>query len=50
MPELIIPDIFAFYENHSLVLINNGGASFNEVIESSKSEFKQRYLINLKFN
>tara|TARA_B100001029_G_C15050255_1_gene450190 strand:+ start:1061 stop:2023 length:963 start_codon:yes stop_codon:yes gene_type:complete len=30
--DLSIPDTLRFYENHSLVLINNGGASFNEVI------------------
>jgi len=30
--ELSIPNTLRFYENHSLVLINNGGASFNEVI------------------
>ena len=31
-PELIIPNTLGFYANHSLVLINNGGASFDEVI------------------
>ncbi len=31
-PELIIPNTLGFYGNHSLVLINNGGASFDEVI------------------
>ncbi len=31
-PDLSIPDTLRFYENHSLVLINNGGASFDEVI------------------
>ena len=31
-PELIIPNTLDFYANHSLVLINNGGASFDEVI------------------
>jgi UDP-N-acetylmuramate dehydrogenase len=30
--ELIIPDSLNFSKDHSLVLINNGGASFNEVI------------------
>ena len=32
-PDLVIPDTLRFYENHSLVLINNGGASFHEVID-----------------
>ena len=30
--DLSVPDTLRFYENHSLVLINNGGATFEEVI------------------
>ena len=41
--DLIIPDTLRFYENHSLVLINNGGASFNEVI-NLLNQIKSRIL------
>jgi len=30
-PELSIPETLRIYENHSLVLINNGKASFDDV-------------------
>jgi UDP-N-acetylmuramate dehydrogenase len=37
MPEINIPPSLGFYEKHSLVLINRGGAVFNEIIELLKN-------------
>jgi UDP-N-acetylmuramate dehydrogenase len=45
--DLSIPDTLRFYENHSLVLINNGGATFEEVINLLVKS-KQRYIKSLK--
>ena len=36
MPSIIIPPSLSFYENHSLVLTNNGGAIFSEVTKLLK--------------
>ena len=49
--DLIIPDTLRFYENHSLVLINNGGASFDEVINllnQIKSKILKEFNIELE--
>ena len=50
-PDLSIPDTLRFYENHSLVLINNGGASFDEVINllyQIKSKIFKKFKIQLE--
>tara|TARA_Y100000994_G_scaffold224651_1_gene206445 strand:- start:5811 stop:6773 length:963 start_codon:yes stop_codon:yes gene_type:complete len=50
-PDLSIPDTLRFYENHSLVLINNGGASFDEVISllnQIKSKIFKKFKIQLE--
>ena len=36
MPSINIPPSLGFYEKHSLVLINRGGAVFSEVIKLLK--------------
>ena len=49
-PELIIPNTLGFYANHSLVLINNGGASFDEVmnlINQIQSKIYEQFKIQL---
>jgi len=49
--DLNIPDTLRFYENHSLVLINNGGASFNEVtnlLYQIKSTILEKFKIELE--
>ena len=49
--DLSIPDTLRFYENHSLVLINNGGASFDEVISllnQIKSKIFKKFKIQLE--
>lgn len=50
-PELNIPDTLRLYENHSLVLINNGEASFDEVISvlnQIKSKIFKKFKIQLE--
>ena len=50
-PELNIPDTLRLYENHSLVLINNGEASFDEVISvlnQIKSKIFKKFKIKLE--
>ena len=49
--ELIIPNTLSFYENHSLVLINNGGASFDEVVNllnQIKLKILEKFKIHLE--
>ena len=49
--DLSIPDTLRFYENHSLVLINNGGATFEEVINllsQIKAKIYQKFKIELE--
>jgi UDP-N-acetylmuramate dehydrogenase len=49
--DLSIPDTLQFYENHSLVLINNGSASFDEVINllnQIKSKIYEKFNIELE--
>ena len=49
--ELNIPDTLRLYENHSLVLINNGEASFDEVISvlnQIKSKIFKKFKIQLE--
>ena len=49
--DLSIPDTLCFYENHSLVLINNGEASFDEVIyflNQIKSKILEKFKIELE--
>lgn len=49
--DLSIPDTLRFYENHSLVLINNGGASFDEVtnlLYQIKSKILKKFKIELE--
>ena len=48
-PELSIPDTLRFYENHSLVLVNNGGASFKEVT-SLLNQIQRKILDKFKIN
>ena len=48
---LSIPDTLRFYEYHSLVLINNGGASFDEVtnlLYQIKSKILEKFKIELE--
>ena len=50
-PELNIPDTLRLYENHSLVLINNGEASFDDVISvlnQIKSKIFKKFKIKLE--
>tara|TARA_B110000008_G_scaffold254511_1_gene270512 strand:- start:945 stop:1904 length:960 start_codon:yes stop_codon:yes gene_type:complete len=50
-PDLSIPDTLRFYENHSLVLINNGGATFEEVINllsQIKAKIYEKFKIELE--
>jgi len=50
-PELIIPKTLNFYENHSLVLINNGGATFNEVtgfLNQIQTKILEKFKIKLE--
>ena len=50
-PELNIPDTLRLYENHSLVLINNGEASFDEaisVLNQIKSKIFNKFKIQLE--
>ena len=49
--DLSIPDTLRFYENHSLVLINNGGATFEEVINllsQIQAKIYQKFKIELE--
>ena len=49
--DLSVPDTLRFYENHSLVLINNGGATFEEVINllsQIKAKIYQKFKIELE--
>ncbi len=49
--DLSIPDTLQFYEHHSLVLINNGSASFDEVINllnQIKSKIYEKFNIVLE--
>ena len=49
--DLSIPDTLQFYEHHSLVLINNGSASFDEVINllnQIKSKIYEKFNIELE--
>ena len=49
--DLSIPNTLRFYENHSLVLINNGSASFDEVINllnQIKSKIYEKFNIELE--
>ena len=49
--DLSVPDTLRFYENHSLVLINNGGASFEEVINllnQIKAKIYEKFKIELE--
>jgi UDP-N-acetylmuramate dehydrogenase len=49
--DLSIPDTLQFYKNHSLVLINNGSASFDEVINllnQIKSKIYEKFNIELE--
>ena len=49
--DLSIPDTLQFYEHHSLVLINNGSASFDEVINllnQIKSKIYKKFNIELE--
>ena len=49
--DLSIPDTLQFYEHHSLVLINNGSASFDEVINllnQIKSKIYEKFKIELE--
>ena len=49
--DLSIPDTLRFYENHSLVLINNGGATFEEVINllsQIKAKIYEKFKIELE--
>jgi UDP-N-acetylmuramate dehydrogenase len=49
--DLSIPDTLQFYEHHSLVLINNGSASFDEVINllnQIKSTIYEKFNIELE--
>ncbi len=49
--DISIPDTLRFYENHSLVLINNGGASFEEVIDllhQIKAKIYEKFKIELE--
>ncbi len=51
MSDLSIPRTLRFYENHSLVLINNGGASFDEVINllyEIKSKVLKKFKIEIE--
>ena len=51
MAGIKIPPSLGFHENHSLVLINRGGAEFKEVIELLKDiqgEVHNLYGINLE--
>jgi UDP-N-acetylmuramate dehydrogenase len=51
MAAINIPPSLGFYEQHSLVLINRGGAVFKEVIELLKDiqdEVLELYGINLE--
>ena len=47
--DLSVPDTLRFYENHSLVLINNGGASFKEVT-SLLNQIQRKILDKFKIN
>ena len=50
-PELTIPKTLNFYENHSLVLINNGGATFNEVtgfLNQIQTKILEKFKIKLE--
>jgi len=49
--DISIPDTLQFYEHHSLVLINNGSASFDEVINllnQIKSKIYEKFKIELE--
>ena len=49
--DLSIPDTLRFYENHSLVLINNGGATFEEVtnlLSQIKAKIYEKFKIELE--
>jgi UDP-N-acetylmuramate dehydrogenase len=49
--DLSVPDTLRFYENHSLVLINNGGATFEEVINllsQIQAKIYQKFKIELE--
>jgi UDP-N-acetylmuramate dehydrogenase len=49
--DLSVPDTLRFYENHSLVLINNGGATFEEVINllsQIKAKIYEKFKIELE--
>jgi UDP-N-acetylmuramate dehydrogenase len=49
--DISIPDTLQFYEHHSLVLINNGSASFDEVINllnQIKSKIYEKFNIELE--
>ena len=49
--DLMIPKTLRFYENHSLVLINNGGATFNEtmnLLNEIKSKIFKKFNIELE--
>ena len=51
MSDLSIPRTLRFYENHSLVLINNGGASYDEVINllyEIKSKVLKKFKIEIE--
>ena len=50
MPSISIPPSLGFYEKHSLVLINRGGAVFAEIIKLLKdiqTEVKRLYGVDL---
>jgi len=49
--DLSFPDTLRFHENHSLVLINNGGASFDEVtnlLNQIQSKILEKFKIELE--
>ena len=49
--DLSVPDTLRFYENHSLVIINNGGATFEEVINllnQIKAKIYEKFKIELE--
>ena len=49
--DLSVPNTLRFYENHSLVLINNGGATFEEVINllsQIKAKIYEKFKIELE--